>query len=94
MKLRYWLAAGLVPLTLAGAAFAQYPIMDKVANKVIEKYQSSTCEQLWQQRGRPKSPEQQRAVGFLRNDPAMREAFFNKIAGPVVNKMFECGMIP
>jgi hypothetical protein len=24
----------------------------------------------------------------------MRQAFFNKIAGPVMNKMFECGMIP
>jgi len=24
----------------------------------------------------------------------MRQAFFNQIAGPVMNKMFECGMIP
>jgi hypothetical protein len=92
--MHHWLAAGLLPLTTAGVAYAQYPIMDMVANKVIQKYQSSTCEQLWQQRGRPKTAEQQRAIGFLRNDPAMREAFFNRISGPVVNKMFECGMIP
>jgi hypothetical protein len=94
VKMRYRIAGALLPLTLAGVAFAQYPIMDKVAAKVIQKYQSSTCEQLWQQRGRPKSAEQQRAIGFLRSDPSMREAFFNRIAGPVVNKMFECGMIP
>ena len=25
----------------------QYPILDKVADKVIQKYQTSTCEQLW-----------------------------------------------
>ena len=25
----------------------QYPIMDKVADKIIQKYQTSTCEQLW-----------------------------------------------
>jgi hypothetical protein len=33
-------------------------------------------------------------VQLLRNDPAMRQAFFNKISAPIVNKMFECGMIP
>ena len=31
---------------------------------------------------------------LLKNDPQMRQAFFNQIAGPVMNKMFECGMIP
>jgi hypothetical protein len=31
---------------------------------------------------------------MLRNDPAMRTAFFNKVSAPIVNKMFECGMIP
>ena len=31
---------------------------------------------------------------FLKSDPQARTAFINKIAGPVVNKMFECGMIP
>ena len=39
----------------AGVAYAQYPIMDAVANKVIQKYQSASCEQLWQQKGQPKS---------------------------------------
>jgi hypothetical protein len=31
---------------------------------------------------------------MLRNDPKMREHFLNKIAGPIANKMFECGMVP
>ena len=31
---------------------------------------------------------------FLREDPQMRTNFFNKVSGPIVNKMFECGMIP
>jgi len=42
----------------------------------------------------PASAEEERALGFPRNDPQMRHAFFDKIAGPVMNKMFECGMIP
>jgi len=76
----------------------QYPVMDAVANKIIQKYQTSTCEQLWQEKaqgqGKPKSAQEQEAIKILRNDPQMRAAFINKIAAPVANKMFECGMIP
>jgi hypothetical protein len=76
----------------------QYPIMDAVANKIIQKYQNSTCEQLWQEKaqgqGKPKSAQEQQAISLLHNDPQMRAAFINKIAAPVANKMFECGMIP
>ena len=61
---------------------------------MIRKYESATCEQLWQQKGQPKSPEEQRAVQFLQNDPQARRAFLNKVAGPIANKMFSCGMIP
>jgi len=81
-------------IAVAGIAYAQYPVMDMVANKVIQKYQSASCEQLWQQKGQPKSAEEQRVIGFLQSDPQMRQAFFNKVSGPIVNKMFECGMIP
>jgi len=78
----------------AVVAYAQYPIMDRVAEKVIQKYQSSSCEQLWAQKSQPKSEEEQRVIGFLKGDPQMRQAFLNKVAGPIANKMFECGMIP
>ncbi|HTR59111.1 MAG TPA: hypothetical protein VMM27_13120 [Casimicrobiaceae bacterium] len=82
----------------AGVAYAQYPIMDRVADKVIQKYQGATCEQLWQERaqgqGKPKPEMEQRAVQMLKQDAQMRQAFFNKVAAPIVNKMFECGMIP
>jgi hypothetical protein len=95
MRKQSWLLSAAVAATLVvGTAVAQqYPIMDMVANRVIQKYQSSSCEQLWQSKGQH-GPEEQRLVGLLRNDPAMRQAFFNQIAGPVMNKMFECGMIP
>ena len=84
-----------VPAALAVAfAYAQMPIVDAVANKVVQKYQSSSCEQLWQNRGKAASAEEQRVLGFLKQDAAARQEFFNRIAGPVMNKMFECGMIP
>jgi hypothetical protein len=81
-------------LGVAGIAVGQGAILDMVANKVIEKYQSSTCEQLWAAKSQPKSEQEQRAVQFLQNDPAARTAFLNKVAGPISNKLFECGMIP
>jgi hypothetical protein len=85
-----------VPLLLfAGVASAQqYPLLDRVANKVVQKYQNSSCEQLWQERGQPKSEREQEAVNFLRNDPQMRRIFIDRVAAPIANKMFECGMIP
>jgi hypothetical protein len=78
----------------AGIAYAQYPILDMVADRVVQKYQSSSCEQLWQKKGEPKSMEEQRVIGLLQSDPQMRIAFINKVAAPIANKMFECGMIP
>ena len=87
------LALGLLYVTTASA---QYPIMDAVANKVIAKYQNSTCEQLWMSKSQKKPPsqEEQNAINMLKGDPQMRAAFINKIAAPIANKMFECGMIP
>ena len=87
-----WLVVTAAAL-VAGIAYAQYPIMEMVADKVAQKYQSASCEELWQNKGEH-GPEEQRLVGLLRNEPQMRQAFFNRIAGPVMNKMFECVMIP
>ena len=75
-------------------ARGQTPIMDAIATKVIQKYQQSSCEQLWKQKSEPKSPKEQEALQVLRNDPQIRSAFINKVAAPIANKMFECGLIP
>lgn len=85
-------AAGV--LAVAVPAAADYPLMNMVADKVTQKYQSATCEQLWAQKQQPKSEQEQRLIGLLKNDPALRTAFMNKVAGPIANKMFDCGMIP
>ena len=77
--------------TVAGAQ--DYQTMNRVADKVIQKYQNATCEQLWQEKGQPKPPMEQEVVQLLQGDPRMA-AFINKVAAPIANKMFECGMIP
>ena len=82
-------------LFCAGVAGAQqFPILDRVAEKVVQNYQQSNCEQLWENKGKSKSAEEERVVQLLRGDPQMRQEFINRVAGPIANKMFECGMIP
>jgi len=95
MKRSYLFALAL-SLLYVSVANAQYPMMDMVANKVIQKYQNSTCEQLWEKKAQkaPPSQQEQNAIQLLKGDPQMRQAFINKVAAPIANKMFECGMIP
>jgi len=87
-----------IALFCAAVNAQQYPIMDRIADKVIQKYQTSTCEQLWQEKAEkgkaPKPQMEQEALQMLKSDPQMRAAFINKVAAPIANKMFECGMIP
>jgi len=81
-------------LISAGAVAAQGMLLDYAADKVITKYQSATCDQLKAMKDEPPTDKQKMAIDFLRNDSQARVAFINKIAAPVLNKMFECGMIP
>jgi hypothetical protein len=55
---------------------SEYPMMDKIAQKVIDKYQNSSCEDLKAQRQQSADPQQaatkQKVVGLLKSDPKMR----------------------
>ena len=88
--------ACLFVLISATQAQDQHPILDKLANKVIQKYQSASCQDLQAKRAAntPPTPEEQRAIEFLKNDQELRTYFINKIAPPIANKLFDCGLIP
>lgn len=91
--------ATIIALLYASVAYPQqYPLLDTAATRVVQKYQQSSCEQLWQERaarkGAPRSPGEEKVIDAMRNDAQMRAEFINRVAAPVVNKMFECGMIP
>lgn len=93
-----FLVASAIVLFGTAVRAQDFPILDKIAEKVIQKYQQATCEQLWQERaekGKAPQPQmEQEALQMLKSDPQMRSAFINKVAAPIANKMFECGMIP
>src|SRR5215813_13408708 len=84
-------------LAAIGVAAQEYPMVDMIANKIVQKFQTSTCEQLWQERSQgrqPKSPQEQHAIQMLQADAQARAELINRVAAPVANKLFECGMIP
>jgi len=81
-------------LLVVGLAWAQHPLVDEAASRVIQKYQQSSCEQLWVQRGEAKPPREQELIQILRDDPQVRREFLDRVAAPIANKMFECGLIP
>jgi hypothetical protein len=72
MTKRSVLFAGALAVLYATVAAAQHPILDSVANKVVAKYQSSTCQQLMQQKAQKASPspEEQKVMEVLRTDPS------------------------
>jgi hypothetical protein len=88
------IAVGISALIVAGAASAQGMLLDLAADKVIKKYQTATCDELKAQKKDPPTDKEKEAIEFLRNDSQARISFINKIAAPVLNKMFDCGMIP
>jgi hypothetical protein len=93
MKRLIFIAASML-FFASEAGAQQYPILDAVANKVIQKYQNSSCPELMAQRDQPRGPEEQHAIQLLRDDPQMRQAFIDRVAAPIANKLFECRMIP
>ena len=101
MSRRYYVLM-LITLPLFVGIYAhaqsQYPLMEKVAQKVVQKYQQSSCQELAQQKSQPPTGQEaqmmQNAVKILHENPDMREQFINIVAAPIANKLFECGMIP
>jgi hypothetical protein len=89
---------GLLCLGVADVHAQQYPLLDRVAEKVVGKYQASSCAQLAEERGhRPtgrREEMEERVIRMLHEDAGMRQEFINRVAAPIANKLFECGLIP
>ena len=87
-------AQQVAPAVATPAATQQYPVVDAVADKVVQKFQSASCEQIAAQRGAPTTEQESRAVQALRADSGMQQEFINRVAAPIANKLFECNLIP
>jgi hypothetical protein len=96
VKKHTWLFALVLALLYVTVATAQHPVLDAVANKVVAKYQSSTCQQLMESKAQkqPPSAGEQKAMEMLKTDATMRHEFVGIVADQVVDKLIQCGMIP
>ena len=87
-------------LLVVGLASAQesFPIMERVFQKVIEPYQTLSYQALTHQKSQPPTGEkaeiEQRLLHILQTDLQMRTECLNRMATPIANKLFECGLIP
>ena len=95
---RFILTTGLLCFTATSVHAQQYPLLDRVAEKVVQKYQTSSCQQIAAQRAHPpagrREEMEQRVIRLLHEDPGMRQEFISRVAAPIANKLFECGLIP
>lgn len=75
---------------------SQHPLIDLLAQKVVQKYQSTPCAELKLKKAEkaPPTPQEQKVIAYLKSDPQSRKIFIDKIAAPIANRMFDCGMIP
>jgi hypothetical protein len=88
-------AVAAAALFITGTAVAQSGgmLLDYAADQMVQKFKTSTCEQLKAAKAAPQTDKAKAAQEFLQNDSQAREAFVKKVAAPVLNKMFECGML-
>ena len=68
MTKRSCLTVLLLAFLYVTVAVAQHPVVDAVANKVVQKYQTSSCQQLMQQKAQkqPPSAGEQKAMEMLK----------------------------
>ncbi len=82
-------------LSFGGAAVAQSGmLLDYAADQMVKKFQTSSCAELKAAKAKPQTDKEKEAKVFLQNDAQARAVFVKRVAAPVLNKMFECGMIP
>ena len=72
-------------------------VVDTAATDLVNKIQNQSCAEFAQTLKQAKSggvSSSKKAAGFLKNDPAARSRFIDKVAGPLVNKMIDCDLLP
>jgi hypothetical protein len=70
-------------------------IVDSVADQMVSEIQTDSCPEFESMlKSRKSGTNSGKAGGMMKKDPAMRERFVNKVAGPLINKMIDCDLLP
>ena len=98
-------AFGAAILTTATMAPSSAQLRDRIKNKVIDDVadqmvstvQSDSCPEFAAMLKKQRSSSGSsggKASGMMKKDPAARQRFVDKVAGPLLNKMIDCDMLP
>jgi hypothetical protein len=93
-------AAALLTVSTMSAAPAQMGggmknrIIDDIAGEMVTSINGSNCAQFEAMLKKKKSGGGSKGGGMLKSDPAARARFVDKVAGPLVNKMIDCNLLP
>jgi hypothetical protein len=87
------LAALLIEPALAQTAMKDR-IVDNIANQMVSQIQTDSCPEFEDMLKNGKGGESGKTGGMMKKDPELRERFVNKVAGPLVNKMIDCDLLP
>jgi hypothetical protein len=88
-----WIVLILV-VVVGGAWVSRGKAVDFAADEVVKKFSSLSCEQLAAAKNEPPGMVKKVAIGLMHDDAKVREAFIDRVAAPVLNKMIECGLAP
>ena len=91
------LAFGLVCWGMAGAhGQSQYPDVARFADKWVKEVQDLSCRDLAARlTHRPvRDPNDHEIIRALHEDARIRQAFIDRAAAPMINKMIDCRMVP
>ena len=72
-------------------------IVDSVASAMVSSIQSDSCAEFaatLKKRKGSSGSSSSKAGGMMKSDPAARARFVNKVAGPLLNKMIDCDLLP
>jgi hypothetical protein len=68
-------------------------MVDSVANEMVAAIQGDSCAEFAAMLRRRKTGSSS-AGSMMKRDPAARARFVNKVAGPLLNKMIDCDLLP
>jgi hypothetical protein len=93
------ISAGLMLLVVAPSSAQmrmgmKEKIVNDIANEMVTTIQSESCADFEAMLKRRKGGSSSKRSGMLKQDPAARARFVNKVAGPLVNKMIDCDLLP
>jgi hypothetical protein len=70
-------------------------MIDAAANSMVQQIQSSSCASFASMlQSRKGGGSTSRKNSMIKQNPAARARFVNRVAGPLLNKMIDCDMLP